>query len=111
MSGFRASPEYDQNLMEYIETYTREVGVPPTVDQMIENVGEISSKSSVFAHLKKLEAAGLLVQKNAKGYYYPTSLENDEVMIPKNLITEACRKLLDDPKNAILVKRISMYLK
>ena len=110
MSGKRASDEYDKKLMSYIETYTRDVGVPPTIDQIIENVGELSSKSSVHARLTKLVYAGLLTQKNVKGYYYPTALESKEVLLPIRLVTKACKILLDNPDNAELVKEISNYL-
>ena len=65
---------YNKRLLDYITEYVRKEGVPPTVDMMIENVEGKSSKSTVFLRLKQLVNEGYLVQKNIKGYYYPTSI-------------------------------------
>lgn len=102
--------DYSERLLAYITDYVRRVGVPPTVDMMIENVEGKTSKSTVFARLQKMVDANLLTQKNVKGYYYPTSIDIKEVSVPIFLLEEACRKLLDSPDNAELVFRLSKYL-
>ena len=71
-----ALKDYDFKILEYITDYTRQNKVPPTIDLILENVPERSSKSTIHNHLKKMVKVGLLSQKNVKGYYYPTSLED-----------------------------------
>lgn len=110
MAGHRAPEDYDDRLMEYLITYVREHRVPPSLDSIILNVHGISSKSSLQHRLQKLEHAGLVRQKNNKGYYYPTILDDKEVLIPRYLITKACEILIENPNNALLVKQISNYL-
>lgn len=66
---------YDKNVLSYITEYTKEHKVPPTIDQIIENVPDRTSKSTVHYRLQRMVEAGLLTQKNVKGYYYPTSLD------------------------------------
>lgn len=104
------SDEYNSRLLKYMTEYVREVGVPPTVDLMIENVEGKRSKSTVYNRLQRMVDAGLLVQKNEKGYYYPTSIDMKEVSIPKFLLEQACEKLIENPENAELVKRISNFI-
>lgn len=107
MSGHRAPEDYDNRLMEYLISYTRENRVPPPLDLILKNVSGISSKSSLQKRLQKLEEAGLLRQKNDKGYYYPTSLEDKEVLVPLSMLTKVCEILIENPKNAVLVKQLS----
>ena len=66
--------DYSERLLDYITDYVRKEGVPPTVDMMIQNVPGKSSKSTVYNRLQKMVDDGLLIQKNIKGYYYPTSI-------------------------------------
>lgn len=102
--------DYDNRLLKYITDYTRENKVPPSLDMIIENVPGRTSKSTIFNKLQKMVDANLLVQKNKKGYYYPTSLETKEVTVPLYLLKEACTKLIESPDNALLVKRLSKYI-
>lgn len=102
--------DYDKRLLQYITEYTRNNKVPPSLDMIIENVPGRASKSTVFNKLQKMVDAKLLVQKNKKGYYYPTSLETKEVSVPLYLLKEACTKLIESPDNALLVKRLSEYI-
>lgn len=104
------SADYDKRLLRYIEDYTREVGVPPTLDSMIDNVYGITSKSTLHNHLQNMVESGLLVQKNVKGYYYPTSIDLCEVSVPKVLLKEACNCLKKSQDNVILVSRLSEFL-
>ena len=99
---------YNERLLNYITEYVRKEGVPPTVDMMIENVEGKSSKSTVFIRLKQLVEEGYLVQKNIKGYYYPTSILR-EVSVPKELLEEVCKELIITG-NTGLVKQIKNYL-
>lgn len=107
MSGHRAPEDYDKRLMEYLISYTREHRVPPPLDLILTNVSGLSSKSSLQNRLQKLEKAGLLRQKNVKGYYYPTSLEDKEVLVPLSMLTKVCEILIENPQNAVLVKQLS----
>lgn len=107
MSGYRAPEDYDNRLMEYLISYIRENRVPPPLDLILKNVSGISSKSSLQRRLKKLEEGGLVRQKNDKGYYYPTSLEDREVLVPISMLTKACEILIENPQNAVLVKQLS----
>ena len=66
---------YDKNVLSYITEYTKEHKVPPTIDSIIANVPDRKSKSTVHYRLQRMVEAGLLTQKNDKGYYYPTSLD------------------------------------
>ena len=102
--------DYDERLLRYITEYTRDIGVPPTLDQMISNVEGISSKSTLYYRLQNMVRGKLLVQKNVKGYYYPTSIDLAEVSIPKYLLSMACTELIKQPENASLVKSISNYI-
>lgn len=102
---------YDERLIEYITQYVRNEGVPPTVDMMLENVEGKKSKSTVFNRLQKMVDAGLLVQKNKKGYYYPTSIDMKEVSVPKFLLKEAIEALLKDPSNHQMAGKLYQYLK
>lgn len=112
MKNYHEFNEYDERLLNYITEYTREVGVPPTVDQMVEHVHGLTSKSSVHNHLKKMVSLNLLNQKNMKGYYYPTSLEIKEAMVPILLLRRIGEALVmtQDPKNVELAKMLSMHL-
>lgn len=110
MTG-NTNDNYDERLIEYITQYVRNEGVPPTVDMMLENVEGKKSKSTVFNRLQKMVDAGLLVQKNKKGYYYPTSIDTKEVSIPKFLLKEACEALLQDPSTHQIAGKLYQYLK
>lgn len=103
--------DYEERLLAYITQYVRKEGVPPTVDMMIENVEGKTSKSTVFNRLQRMVDAGLLVQKNKKGYYYPTSIDMKEVSVPKFLLEEACKGLLKDPSNHQIAGKLYQYLK
>lgn len=103
--------DYDDRLLKYITEYVRKEGVPPTIDMMIKNVEGRSSKCTLHNRLQKMVNSGLLVQKNIKGYYYPTSIDMEEVSIPKFLLEQACERLIENPENVNLVKRISDFIK
>lgn len=103
--------DYSERLLAYITDYVRKVGVPPTVDMMIANVKGRSSKSTVFGRLQKMVDAGLLVQKNTKGYYYPTSIDSKEVSVPRFLLEEACVQLAKSSNTSQLAGRLQKYLK
>lgn len=107
----KINDDYSERLLTYITDYVRKVGVPPTIDMMLENVEGKASKSTVFNRLQKMVNAGLLTQKNIKGYYYPTSIDLKEVSVPKFILKEACRKLSVQPDNAEMVLLLSRYLK
>ena len=102
--------DYDDRLMEYITNYTREIGVPPSLDSMIENVDGITSKSTIHTHLKKLVEEGLLVQKNKRKYYYPTSIDMGEILLPKYLLNKIIDTLSKDDKNKDLINKIQTYI-
>lgn len=102
--------DYSERLLDYITDYVRKEGVPPTVDMMIQNVSGKSSKSTVYNRLQKMVDDGLLIQKNIKGYYYPTSIDTQEVSIPKHILERACKELIKNPDNIKLVKIIHKYL-
>ena len=110
MSRKIKAPDWDDKALEYITDYTRSVGVPPSIDQIAENVGGLTSKSTIHHHLKQMVDAGLLVQKNKNMYYYPTSIDLGEVSVPKFILEKACEKLLENPENATLVKQLSNYI-
>lgn len=101
---------YDERLLNYITEYTRKVGVPPTVDLMVENVEGRTSKSTVHLHCKKMVDEGLLVQKNIKGYYYPTSIEYKEVSVPRYLLNAICNRLESLTPTDEVTKRLKEYL-
>lgn len=103
--------DYDERLLTYITDYVRKEGVPPTIDTMIANVNGRSSKSTVFIKLQKMVDAGLLVQKNAKGYYYPTSIDTKEVSVPRFLLKEACVQLAKSTDTSHLAGNLYKYLK
>ena len=103
--------DYNERLLDYITKYVRNEGVPPTIDLMIENVEGKTSKSTVFGRLQRMVDVGLLVQKNKKGYYYPTSIDTNEVSVPKFLLEEACKALLEQPENKKLSGKLYQYLK
>lgn len=102
--------DYSERLLDYITDYVRKEGVPPTVDMMIQNVSGKSSKSTVYNRLQKMVDNGLLIQKNIKGYYYPTSIDTQEVSIPKYILERACNELIKNPDNIKLVKIIHKYI-
>lgn len=52
-----------------------------------------------------------LCRKNKKGYYYPTSIDTNEVSVPKFLLEEACKALLEQPENKKLSGKLYQYLK
>lgn len=103
--------DYDERLLAYITNYVRQEGVPPTVDMMIANVEGRSSKSTVFLKLQKMVDAGLLVQKNVKGYYYPTSIDVQEVSVPRFLLEQACVQLAKSAETSQLAGNLYRYLK
>lgn len=103
--------DYSERLLDYITQYVRREGVPPTVDMMIENVEGKTSKSTVFNRLQKMVEEGLLVQKNKKGYYYPTSIDTEEVSVPKFLLEDVCKRLIRNPENQKAVERLYRYIK
>ena len=100
--------DYDERLLEYIENYVRINGVPPTLDDMIVNVPGKTSKSTIHARLKKMVEAGDLIQKNKKGYYYPASIDNHEVLVPVYVIENIISAL---PKNHPMIKTLNNILK
>ena len=103
--------DYNERLIAYITTYTRNNGVPPTVDQMMANVEGKKSKSTIHARLKKLVNAGLLVQKNVKGYYYPTSIDLDEISVPLKFLEKIQADLLDDGPHPELSNQLDDYIR
>ena len=54
---------------------------------------------------------GLLVQKNVKGYYYPTSLITEEILIPKILVDTIYKYLLKHSNQQELADELHQYLK
>lgn len=102
--------DYNSRLLEYITEYARTNGVPPSVDLMIENVEGKRSKSTVYNRLQELVQEGLLVQKNVKGYYYPTSLITEEILIPKILV-DTIYKYLKHSNQQELANELHQYLK
>lgn len=102
---------YDERLLTYITNYVRKEGVPPTVDMMLANVEGRSSKSTIFNKLQKMVRAGLLVQKNVKGYYYPVSIDTKEISVPRFLLEEACTQLAKSSETAKLAGNLYKYLK
>ena len=103
--------DYDNRLLAYITNYVEEVGVPPTVDLMIENVEGLTSKSTVFHHLQKMVNNGLLVQKNVKGYYYPTSLDVDnKVMLSTSFLKRVGLEMVKHKCDPKLIKELSDYV-
>lgn len=103
--------DYDSRLLAYITKYVEEVGVPPTVDLMVANVEGLTSKSTVFHHLQKMVDVGLLVQKNVKGYYYPTSLDVDKsVTIPKSFLKRVELDMVKHNCDPKLIKELNYYV-
>ena len=92
-------------------SYTRNNGVPPTVDQMLANVEGKKSKSTIHARLKNLVNAGLLVQKNVKGYYYPTSIDLDEISVPVKFPEKIQASLLNDGLHPELSGQLEEYIR
>lgn len=80
--------EYDEILMKYIIDYVKINKVPPTLDLMLNNLIGVTSKSVLQYHLKRLVNRGLLVQKNIKGYYFPTCLDGKSYSITEHQINE-----------------------
>lgn len=95
----RYDKDYDKRLMKYIIHYTKQNRVPPTLELMLENVEGITSKSTLYNHLKKLTSVGLLVQKNVKGYYYPTCLDENTFIIKESLVKDIINCLKDLPQS------------
>lgn len=102
---------YNKRLIAYITLYTRNNGVPPTVDQMLANVEGKKSKSTIHARLKNLVNAGLLVQKNVKGYYYPTSIDLDEISVPVKFLEKIQVSLLNDGPLPELSGQLEEYIR
>lgn len=103
--------DYSDRLLAYITDYVRKEGVPPTIDMMISNVKGRSSKSTVFLRLQKMVDKGLLVQKNIKGYYYPTSIDTKEISVPRFILEQACTQLAKSPETSQLAANLYKYLK
>lgn len=103
--------DYDSRLLKYITEYAKTNGVPPSVDLMIENVEGKTSKSTVYHRLQGLVQEGLLVQKNVKGYYYPTSLITEEILIPKTLVNIIYKSLTKHSDQQELANELHQYLK
>lgn len=103
--------DYNLKLLEYITEYVKTNKIPPSVDLMIENVEGKKSKSTVYHRLQGLVQEGLLVQKNVKGYYYPTSLITEEILIPKILVNTIYKYLLKHSNQQELADELHQYLK
>lgn len=103
--------DYNSRLLKYITEYTKTNKVPPSVDLMVENVKGKKSKSTIYHRLQKMVQEGLLVQKNVKGYYYPTSLITEEILIPKTLIDTIYKSLIEHPDQQELANELHQYLK
>lgn len=101
---------YDERLLNFITEYTRQIGVPPSIDTILENVEGKKSKSTIYNRLQKMVRNGLLTQKNMKGYYYPTSLECKEILIPQTLLIEACRILTSIPEGITISQTLYSYV-
>ena len=103
--------DYNERLVAYITDYTHKNGVPPSVEMMLSNVPGKKSKSTIFTRLRKLVNAGLLVQKNVKGYYYPTSIDLDEISIPVKFLEKIQAALLDDGPHPELSDQLDDYIR
>lgn len=103
--------DYNLKLLEYITEYVKTNKIPPSVDLMIENVEGKKSKATVYRRLQELVQEGLLVQKNVKGYYYPTSLITEEILIPKILVDTIYKYLLKHSNQQELADELHQYLK
>ena len=103
--------DYNLKLLEYITEYVKTNKIPPSVDLMIENVEGKKSKATVYRRLQELVQEGLLVQKNVKGYYYPTSLITEEILIPKTLINIIYKSLTEHSDQQELANELHQYLK
>ena len=102
--------DYNERLVAYITDYTHKNGVPPSVEMMLSNVPGKKSKSTIFTRLRKLVNAGILVQKNIKGYYYPTSIDLDEISVPLKFLEKIQEALLDDGPHPELSDQLRDYI-
>ena len=70
--------DYNMRLIKYIEEQVVERHIPPTIEEMLQNVPGLQSKSSVFYRLQKLVKEDVLVKVDHNGrgrtYYWPKSL-------------------------------------
>lgn len=103
--------DYNERLVAYITDYTHKNGVPPSVEMMLSNVSGKKSKSTIFTRLRKLVDAGILVQKNVKGYYYPTSIDLDEISVPVKFLEKIQVSLLNDGPHPELSGQLEEYIR
>lgn len=82
-------------LLCYITEYTRENKIPPTTNLMVREVKGITGKSSLYKHLGILTKRGDLTRRGEYKCYYPTSLEKNEIFVPKKLVNETMAVLKD----------------
>ena len=68
-------------IYEFLKTYTDNKGYPPSVREICEAVG-LKSTSSVHGHLKRLESKGLIKRDPTK----PRALEIKDDSIKKEII-------------------------
>lgn len=114
--------DYNDRLMDYIIEQVRENKVPPSLDSMLDNVSGVQSKSTLHNRLQALVKEGVLVQKNKKGYYYPTCFENETndylVSQGKRIGDEdicrtlcACESCITESKDCALHRMVKALLK
>lgn len=105
--------DYENRVMSFMVSHMIRNKVPPTFEEIIENVEGAKSKSTVFYHLNRMKELGYLTQKGTGTMYVPTFMDEKELLVPRETVRKACRILLEAKTEEAygVAKELASYMK